>query len=496
MAAKTKLDPRKMMEMAIEMMRKSISEGRPDGKKSPAVGAVLLKPDGSIETAYRGELRDGDHAEFTLLERKNRASRLDGAILFATLEPCAPGARNHPKLSCAERIVLARIKEVWVGVEDPDPAVDRKGIKYLQDNGIKVHMFDRDLQSIIEKENKAFIAQAVERAAAEKKKLKTTPLSSFENQISTASMKDFSLDWLGKYRKATKISDPIDSEAFRQRLMHQGILRLAGKKLVPTGYGVLLFGKTPRDMMPQAGLLGTIHYPNGKDETRDFEGPLVSVPSELEKWLKDKLPNTIDRSQMVRRQSVDLPFEMIREAVVNALVHRNYEITGAKCQLIISENTVVVKSPGKPIDPITLEQLQSFNAPMLSRNPLLHYVFARMKMAEERGFGLESIKARASDLGLPLPKYSWVNPYLQLELYRNSAGAVESLAPQMLASLSKAERAGWQWVVTKEAVVAIEYAAMVKVPKRTALNHLKHFTELGLLVRMGSGPTTQYKVKK
>src|SRR5438876_2745962 len=73
---------------------------------------------------------------------------LDGAKLFATLEPCAPGARKHPKLGCAERIVNARIKEVWVGIEDPDPLVDRQGIKYLQEHGVTVTVFDRDLQEI------------------------------------------------------------------------------------------------------------------------------------------------------------------------------------------------------------------------------------------------------------------------------------------------------------------------------------------------------------
>jgi ATP-dependent DNA helicase RecG len=42
-----------------------------------------------------------------LLERKHRDERLDGSFLFATLEPCAPGARKHPKMACAERIVNA-----------------------------------------------------------------------------------------------------------------------------------------------------------------------------------------------------------------------------------------------------------------------------------------------------------------------------------------------------------------------------------------------------
>ena len=111
--AKQKVDkafnPRKYMEMAIQVMNKSIQEPRND-KVSPKVGAVLIKSDGTEETAHRGELRHGDHAEFTLLERKNRSNHLDDAILFATLEPCAPGARKHPKLGCAERIVNASIK--------------------------------------------------------------------------------------------------------------------------------------------------------------------------------------------------------------------------------------------------------------------------------------------------------------------------------------------------------------------------------------------------
>src|SRR3954463_10419048 len=120
---------RRLMEQAIEAMRLSVVEPRDDGKATPKVGAVLLKPDGSVETAHRGELRHGDHAEFTLLERKNRGNRLDGSVLFATLEPCAPGARSMPKMSCAERIVAARIRQVWVGIEDPDPTVACKGIQ-------------------------------------------------------------------------------------------------------------------------------------------------------------------------------------------------------------------------------------------------------------------------------------------------------------------------------------------------------------------------------
>lgn len=166
-----------------------------------------------METACRGELRDGDHAEYTLLERKNRDSKLDGAVLFATLEPCAPGSRRHPKLGCAERVVLARIKEVWIGIEDPDPTVDRKGIKYLQDNGVTVHMFDREFQEAIKAVNKEFIARALERAAAARleKKPKRVTLSPLEGPIANADTNDLSTEALEQYRGIAKIDEAVEA---------------------------------------------------------------------------------------------------------------------------------------------------------------------------------------------------------------------------------------------------------------------------------------------
>lgn len=492
------LDPRTLMEQAVEIMRQSVVEPRTDGKASPLVGAVLRKPDGTIEVACRGELRHGDHAEFTLLERKNRDCKLDGSALFVTLEPCAPGSRRHPKLGCAERIVLARIKEVWIGLEDPDPTVDRKGIKYLQDKGVVVHMFDRDLQEEIQKANKAFIEQALERAteAREKKEPKLITLSPLEGAFGMAGTADFSTEALEEYRTIARIDDEVGSPGFNRLLGQQGLLKQEGGKWTPTGFGLLLFGKAPRTAMPQVGLLGTIHFADGTEEPMDFDGPQVLAPGRAIQWLRDKLPDPTDRSDARRRRVYDAFFVLVREGIVNALVHRDYGIEGAKCQLVVTVDTITVKSPGEPVIPITLEQMQSFSAPMLSRNPVLHYVFARMELAEERGWGLQSMKRRSQEAGLPLPKYAWEAPYLVLTLYRGARAALQELAGGILEALSKAERTGWEWLATRQTVTSGEYAPAMHVPVRTALNHLKHFTELGLLRKVGSGPATRYEVTR
>ena len=180
--------------------------------------------------------------------------------------------------------------------------------------------------------------------------------------------------------------------------------------------------------------------------------------------------------------------------MVNGLVHRDYTISGAKCQLIVTPDTVVVKSPGRPVEPITVEQMQAFNAPMLSRNPVLHYVFGKMELAEERGLGMKSMKQDATQADLPLPGYQWEDPYLVLTLFRSAASAVSGLSPQVLIQLNKAEKASWQFLVGRESVTTPELMERMGFDERKAQRVLSKIQGLGLLRRVGKGPATRYMV--
>lgn len=492
MATKKKLDPRKMMEIAILVMRQSVSEQRTDGKPSPLVGAVLVRPDGSIETAARGELREGNHAEFTLLERKCVGEKLDGCILFATLEPCLN--RNHPKSGCARHIVSARIKELYVGIEDDNPAVARKGIEHLQRHGVTVHMFDRDLQEVILTENKTFFEWARQQVA--KHEEEPIKLSRYEDSLPAVELADLSEDALALYHSKVKVGAAVDSEDFRRLLRQQGILVDVDGKTVPSGFGLILFGKKPGHAMHQARLLARAEMPDGKSTRMEFGQAMVLIPGKLESWLNKVLPSTLDRSRMERREQVDLPFEMVREAVVNALIHRDYAIVEQKCQLVVNADTITIKSPGGPISPITMKQLRSFSAPMKSRNPILHYVFARLGMAEEQGYGLTSLKRQAERLGLPLPNYAMEGDFLVLTIYRSKTAATSTLGQDVMESLSKAEQAGWGYLATKERTTSDKYSKSLKLPYRTAMNHLKKFQDLGLLEKSGSGRATEYIIRR
>ena len=493
-----KFNPEKYMQMAIDAMNDSIEEPRTDGKVSPKVGAVLIKQDGTIESASRGELRFGDHAEFTLLERKNRSAKLDGSILFATLEPCAPGARRHPKLGCAERIVNARVKEVWIGIEDPDPDVDRKGIKFLEENGIKVHMFYPQFQKTIKQINKEFLKQALERANDRKEK-KEVVLSNLENSIPTMDLKQFSEKAIQYYIEQSKLPHAINSNELWLHFEHAGIVQRVKinneEKYIPTGFGIILFGNNPREKYQQAVIKAKVKYGSNASIPKDFEGPLVLIPKEIELWLEQVLHSEVSRKQFQRKTNTLFPIEPLREAIINALVHRDYEQEGAKTYIEIDDDKIVVKSAGLPVSPISLDDVKAFRAPSLSRNPKITYVFNRMGLMEESELGMETFRGMQEKYELPLPFYDYKAPYLSLTFSRSIEASKTLSGNEAYQDLKNEEILGLNWIKTQKKISASNYASHFGLTPKKAQRQLARLVEKGLVFLEGRGRGAVYKIK-
>ncbi|HAJ56951.1 MAG TPA: bifunctional diaminohydroxyphosphoribosylaminopyrimidine deaminase/5-amino-6-(5-phosphoribosylamino)uracil reductase RibD [Candidatus Omnitrophica bacterium] len=141
MQARVEFYMRQALELALR------AEG--DTFPNPLVGAVIVKNSKIIGRGFHKQA-GGPHAEIYALKEAGPSAR--GATLFCTFEPCAHFGRTGP---CADEIIRYGIKEVYVGMVDPNPITKGRGIERLRRHGIRVKagILERDIAAI----NKPFI---------------------------------------------------------------------------------------------------------------------------------------------------------------------------------------------------------------------------------------------------------------------------------------------------------------------------------------------------
>ncbi|MDP2913487.1 MAG: bifunctional diaminohydroxyphosphoribosylaminopyrimidine deaminase/5-amino-6-(5-phosphoribosylamino)uracil reductase RibD [Candidatus Omnitrophota bacterium] len=115
------------MRMAIRLAGKAEGLTSPN----PAVGALVVKDDRVVGKGYH-ERRGLPHAEVTAL--KTAASRSKGATLYVSLEPCDHFGMTPP---CTDAIIKSGIKRAVIGMTDPNPITNGRGIAKLMRYGIK-----------------------------------------------------------------------------------------------------------------------------------------------------------------------------------------------------------------------------------------------------------------------------------------------------------------------------------------------------------------------
>lgn len=402
------------IKLSIEEMKKSISEHT--HKADPKVGAVLVDENGAYyDKAHRGELRRGDHGEFTLIERKHPEKDLSNFTLYTTLEPCVK--RNAPKRGCSFRVINARISKVIIGHPDPDPSVASNGVKLLQMAGIEVSFYDRKYEKLIAQENKQFFKEASERAEKEKVGEINSAVDPIENELIDFQFNDLSEEAQKSMIDRMGLPFKLGSDGFKSYLNKMNLIKIdeEAQTAKPTGLGLLLLGQDPQYHFPQARVKFTVRSENKEPIIKDFEGPLVLLPEKIEEYLEFVFPKGFSRSSFERTETIDESSASLFEVIMNAMVHRDYSIEGARIMIDIDDEKIIVSSPGKPLCPI--EKLNDFTAPSFSRNAKIAHIFFQMGFVEERGFGLEEL-AKMEHQGYRRPVFNLEDDVLTTTLYR------------------------------------------------------------------------------
>ena len=116
------------MRRALALAKKAEGQTSPN----PMVGAVIVKNGLAVAEGYHKKT-GLPHAEIEAL--KKAGDRARGASMYVNLEPCCSQGRTGP---CTEAIIKSGVRQVFVGMRDPNPNVNGKGIKILKKSNINL----------------------------------------------------------------------------------------------------------------------------------------------------------------------------------------------------------------------------------------------------------------------------------------------------------------------------------------------------------------------
>ncbi|MEE9186206.1 MAG: ATP-binding protein, partial [Candidatus Binatia bacterium] len=208
------------------------------------------------------------------------------------------------------------------------------------------------------------------------------------------------------------VGDPRDPEALLARAYH--LTDGSSEKLLFRKAALLLFAKDPAQWHPRCGI-DFVKY-EGTDRQHGsflnvikrirFEAPLWHLIDEAVGRIKEHIRERMVLHDLFFRERLEYPTFAWQEALVNAVAHRDYTLTGASVEIWMFDDRIEVRSPGLLPSPVTLDQLRHQKRIHFSRNPLLVRVLADLGFLREMGEGVPRMFDEMEHHGLRPPEFS------------------------------------------------------------------------------------------
>lgn len=261
-----------------------------------------------------------------------------------------------------------------------------------------------------------------------------------------------------------------------------------------TNAAVLLFAKKPQDTFIQSGVK-CIRF-KGTDvagdmlDFKEIENDLISEVEDTEKFIYQNisLKAWIEEGKLERQEKWEYPPKAIREALVNAIAHRDYRSSG-KVQVRIFDDRIEFWNPGKLPEGWTVETLKTEHTSE-PFNPLIARMFFWVGLVEEVGSGTNRIVSWCNEWGLPEPEYGLSGSSLFV-LFRKDIFTEKYLREL---GLNERQIKVVVYVKTRGKISNKEYRDLYSVSRQTATRDLAKLVQKEILKLVGEGKKDLYYV--
>jgi ATP-dependent DNA helicase RecG len=304
---------------------------------------------------------------------------------------------------------------------------------------------------------------------------------------------DLSLDEVGETMaqgvERVGLNQDIASEPL-EFLRRMSLLRFEGF----TQGADVLFAQSPERRHPQCRVQFVAYEHNQtSDEYSDyrwFEGPLTKVALEIFERLSSEIRYRakFQASSVTRDRQPSYSMGALREALVNALVHRDYTSYSGGVKVSVYPDRIEFWNSGQLPDELSVNDLKKVH-PSIPTNPDIAHIFYLRGLMERVGRGTLKIIESSEGLGAKRPKWESRKSGVTLTVY--AANGVEL----DLSVLNDRQQQLLARLEFEESFSPGDYQAEIasEVSPRQARRDLSELEELGILVRTGAGPNTRYR---
>jgi ATP-dependent DNA helicase RecG len=277
--------------------------------------------------------------------------------------------------------------------------------------------------------------------------------------------------------------------------------RDGGKKveLLPTVAGMLLFGRNPQQFLRSAEVI-CVRYAGEEmgDEfvRQDIGGTLGDQIRQAEAFVVSNVRRGVKIRGLQREDTAEYRIAVVREAIVNAIAHRDYAVRGEGIRLLMFNNRLEVYSPGRLPGHVTLDNLVDER---YSRNESVVSVLSDMGYIERLGYGIDRMIATMREYGLPAPSFEETPAGFKVTLQsaRVEMAAVDLPAHQLdTLPLNERQHQALAYVHTNGRITNSEYQQLTPdVSAETIRRDLADLVDKNILLRIGEKRATYYILK-
>ena len=304
--------------------------------------------------------------------------------------------------------------------------------------------------------------------------------------VENSTLDDLDLEKVKEYLEKSELTKQLNNNYLSELMLKEHFVVRENKKVVPTIAGILLFGKNPHLNITQCEIRADRYVGDSMVEwldRKDIHGTLFEMIKLAEQFMLKNMRTPAKVVGFKTEFRTEYPIEALREAIINALVHRDWHSSNA-ILLRMFNSYVEVISPGELLRPLKISEIMKNDYIPKSRNKVLVEVLSKSGVMDKRGTGFLRIRETMKEWNLPDPKLKEKQDCFVIRFNNPTILKIPVLDES---KLNQRQKKFFDRVIEgEEKITTQQYIELIGCSKRTAIRDLNQLVKLGVVVQMGS----------